>query len=463
VPTLAAPLVAVTQNPARLVLVNLALAVLLLLATAALLRNLGVAGASRWLLAGIVAAAPPVLTYTVMLNFGVAATLCVVLCLLAYLRSERLRRRRVCVLLGLALGLLSLSRVVAVVYLAALAAPLLLDAALDATDRRARIRNTLLALLVAGVVAAPWWLTAGPHAVHYLLDAGYSSDSVFVGHAGLAQRQLDRLSHTADETGWLLAVAVLVLFLSGAVLGALRLVRSRGRDESARSIVVAAGVVVLGMLFLGTSTNAGTAFALPFFVLGCVTGIAGWRLALQERALVVRLATGTAVVALIGFTTTQVLIPQTPPTWRTHQDWLSGTPARAQFEQALGCSSSCTFPKSGEINARVVTLIGQAPTLILRDDAIVNPESLRYRGLVTGVNVDLIAPAGPGPLAPTSLSGADFAIAGLTPAPYLATDLGGADSVLRAHGWCSALDLRLSPSNLLEIWASPAHKQLCSR
>ena len=458
--TLAAPLVAFSQNPARLVLVNLPLVLLLLLGTAALLRSLGLAGPIRWLLAGVIAAAPPVLTYTAMFNFGVVASVCLIFCCLAYARSKRLRRRRVCLLLGLALGFLSLSRVVAVVYLAALIVPFVADAAIDRFNRRARIVNGLLALMVAAIVAAPWWLTAGPQAVHYLVDAGYSSNSVFVGHAGLFQRQLDRLSHTADETGWLLALAVLVLFVSGAALAVWRLRRSHS-DEAARHVVVMAVVVVLGMLFLGTSTNSGTAFALPFFVLGSAVGVAGWGSGLQHRAVAVRLAAATVVVLLIGFTTVQVVIRQSPPTWGRHQVWLSGTPARAQFEQALGCTSSCSLPNASDVNARIVTLIGSAPTLILRGDAVVNPESLRYRGLVTGVAVDLTAQAAPGTLVPASLSGVDFAIAGSTPAPYLASDLGSADSVLRVRGWCDALKFRLSTSNLVEIWASPTHKSLC--
>lgn len=466
VPTLAAPLVAVTQNPARLVLVNIPLLVGLLFCVAVLFRSLGLNGTSRWLWAGLLTAAAPVLMYTVMLNFSIAASLFVVASVAAYLRSERLRNLRVCVLLGALLGLLSLTRVVAVVYLAALAAPLLLDAALDRAERRSATRNCLVVIGVAALIAAPWWLTAGPDAVHYLLDAGYSGDSVFVGHADPLQRQLDRLSHTADETGWLLAAALLVVFVSGALLSAVRLLHTGGRDDTARSLVVVAGVVVIGMVGLGTSTNAGTAFALPYVVLAAAVGVAGWHLALPTGERMVfwtRAAAAIAIGGLISFTTTQVLIPQAPPTWRGHQLWLSGTPARAQLEQALGCSPGCRLPDAAELNARVVSVIRGAPTLILRDDALINPESLRFRGEVTGIRVDLTAQPTPGPVNPSSLTGVDFALAGSTLGPYQAIDLTGADTVLRTHGWCEALAVRLSPGNTVELWASPNARTNCAQ
>jgi hypothetical protein len=293
--------------------------------------------------------------------------------------------------------------------------------------------------------------------MHYLLEAGYSSGSVFTVDASPTDTLVGRLTRTADETGWLLSGFLVLYFILG-VAGALRaLLRARATtsgDEAARTTILSAAVVLLGLLFLGTSSNAGTAFALPFVVLMAVVGTAGSAMLVRGRALPLRVAIWTVTSAGLVLSVVAVFLPDPPSQVDHRQLWLSGTPARAQYEQALGCG--CPLPDATELNKRIYQQIGHRPTLVLRDDAIVNPESLRFLGQTRDDPVDLIAPAGGDPtLDPALLETVDFALAGQTAAPYHAVDLAAAEAVLEANGFRRVITERLSPANVVELWAAP--------
>lgn len=448
VPTLAAPLAAGDASPSHLVLVQLPLVLALGWVLAVLLKRVGM-GPGRWLLAGLLVIAPPVLTYTPMLSFSIAATLGVVGALAAYLASRRLRSRPAAVGLGVALGLLSLSRVVALVYLAALVVPMVVDLLLDREDVEERVVNAATTSLIATAIAAPWWLTAGPKALRYLFDAGYSSDSVFVSDRSLLGTLEDRFTHTADETGWLLALAVLAVFVVGVALAAAH-TRSQ-TSERGRGIFVGAASCVLGMLALGTSSNAGTAFAMPYVVLMAALGVAGIALHLEGRWLPVRTVLALLTVAGLGVSTFAVFSDSQPDRWGPRQLWLSGTPARAQVESALGCTD-CALPDADRVNREIFARIGTAPTAILRADALVNPESLRFLGAEADTPVTLTAPAG-STLEAGTLAVVRFAVGGRTAAPYLGVNLPGADTALTAAGFCVVLTEQLSEANSVVLWS----------
>lgn len=443
VPTLAAPLAAFDDSPMVLVLVQGPLVLALVLALAGLLRELGVRGSARWPAAGVVVLLPPALVYSAMLSFALAASLTLVLSLLAYLRSDRLRDRRTTLLLGGALGLLALSRVVALVYAAALLAPVALDLLRDRSDVRARLRNGALGAAVALVLSGPWWGTAGPKALHYLLTAGYGT-TVFTTDRGLVGKQLDRLTHTADETGWLLAWALLVATLLALLVCAVR------RD---RAWVLTTATVVLGMVGLGSSSNAGTAFALPMELLAATLGLAvvgqlRWSWVRRPLAVSVTLAALASTAAVF-----RTAPPQTTEAGRPL--WLSGLPVRQQYEQALACR--CPLPDAEQLNAEVYRVVSDGLLLVLRDDALVNPETLRFLAYRDGGRTaELTAPAGTDPaLDPAILRGVDYVLAGRTAGPYHAVDLAGAEAVLRTAGFTPVLDRRLSDANQVVIWAAP--------
>lgn len=420
VPALATPLAALDPSPSTLVLVQLPFLLGLLVGVAVLLRHLGLTGRTRWVAAVAVTVLPPVLTYTAMLNFALAATTCTVGALAAYLSSDRLRRRRPTLVLGALFGLLVLSRVVALVYLAALVAGMVLDVLLDRTDAAPRLRNALLGAVPAAVLAAPWWLTAGRTAWRYLRTAGYG-DTVFTRQASLLDRELSRMRIITDETGLLLVVLVLL----GVVLV---LVRPQ------RAGLLAAGIGLLTLLLLGTSSNAGTAFGLPAVVLLAAVGATGLA---RLRAVGVAAAIGALTVAVAVF------IQTTPPTVDRHPLWLSGTPGTAQADAALGCT--CAPKDLPALNRSVVDLTAGQPVLILRADAVLNPESLRFAG-----PIDLRGPSGP--LDAAAVQGIPFVLAGTTNASYLGTDLGSAPAALTTLGYQPVLSRQLSATNAVVLY-----------
>lgn len=442
VPTLASPLAAFDRSPGTFVLVQLPLALGLLAATAALARRTG--APLRWLIAAAAVLMAPTLTYTAMLSFAVASSLCTVGVLVTYLASRRLRERRASLLLGLAVGLLSLSRVVALVYLAAVLLPVLADLVLDRAERGPRAKNLGIATGIAILVAAPWWLTAGPKAMKYLLDAGYSNGSLFTADSSFGQRELDRLTHTADETGWLLAAVLLLGYVLG-VVASLAAVR-REATESARANLLVASTVPLGLLLLGTSSNAGTAFALPFEVLAVVVAASGLRHVVTQRVATGGLAAAVALSAAMVFT------DGAPTRWHGHELWLAGLPARAQQQAALGCR--CPIPDLTRLNKDVYSLLRDKQVLVLRDDALVNPESLRFLAQLDGRELRLDAPPGTA-VDQEQLSRADVVLAGRTPAPYLAVDLSPVSEQLTARGFVRVLSEQLSAANTVEVWAKP--------
>jgi hypothetical protein len=293
--------------------------------------------------------------------------------------------------------------------------------------------------------------------MHYLLDAGYSSGSVFTADTSPAHTLVARMTRTADETGWMLSAILLLLFIAG-VAGAVRTwrrARAVGVDnEAARATLLCAVVTLLGLLLLGTSSNAGTGFALPFVVLMAVVGTAGSSMLLRGQHLAVRGALAGVITIGLLLSVVAVFLPNSPPVLESRQLWLSGTPVRAQYEQALGCR--CPLPDAGRLNERIYALIGSRRVLILRDDAIINPESLRFLGQVRRRPVDLTAQAGGASvLDPAQLKTVAFALAGRTAGPYHAVDLVGAEALLESNGFHRVFTRRLSASNEVVLWAAP--------
>ena len=318
VPSLAAVL---GGSPNRMVLVQFPLLLTLLFFVRVLLGQLGT---PSWFAAAAVVVAGPVLSYAGMLSFAVAATTLTVGALALSFASEGLTHRAITVLFGVDLGLLSLSRVVAPVYIVAILVVVV------------RSRRVLLPLAVGTAVAAPWWIIAGPSAVKYLLTAGYDQSGGQAGTQGLS-RVLGRFAHTSAETGVCLFVLV-----SLAVVVALTQ-RGPMRETSA--------VVLVTMLFLGTSSNAGTAFALPAVTLAMCCLVA------QSRVMVAPLLM-SSILLVSGLS----------------GPWLSELPSATQLRDAVGATPTDTQ----EIALEVLHVVGGRRALLVREDAALNANELTF-------------------------------------------------------------------------------------
>ncbi len=442
VPTLALPLAAFDTSPNALVVVQLIPLVVLLVSCRALLRTLGLGPRASWAAAVLVTVAPPVLGYAAMYHFAVAAAACTALAAASYARSERLARRPASLLLGAAMGALAISRVVAPVYVAALAIPIAVDAAAEPTGRQRRLGNAGLALLTAAVVAAPWWLAAGHSAIHYLFSAGYGN-SPFAGGGSRIDIARQRATWTALETGWLLAVVVV-----GMAAWAVVCVWRRVPEWRTLAVLIAAGV--LGMVMLASSGNSGTAFSLPLYVVLACAGV-GASLHLPRRlgALVVSGWAATvvlSVVALFGVVGSASVAGR--PLWQTT------TPGIQEARNALGCRR-CRPPDTDALSARTIAVIGRRPTLLVRDDAVLNFESLRFTALTRARPVDLRAPGAPNAMSPAALRAVRYVVAGSSLGSYHDVNPLAAFVALRAARFRQVFSERLSALNVLTVWAAP--------
>jgi hypothetical protein len=434
VPTLALPLAALGSSPHWLVVIQLIPLLVLVASVRSLLESLGVADRAAWIAAGATGLLAPVVGYAAMYHFGLAAAACTVLAFAAYARSDRLARRQPALVLGLALGALALTRVMAPVYVLAVAAPIAVDvlAGLD----RTRVANAALAVVAAVVVAAPWWAVSGGAAWDYLVSAGYG-ESVFTHEASRLEIARERFDWTADESGWLLA-GLLALLLAHAAWTVGRKV------EGWRLLACMLGACAVGMAVLATSSNAGTAFALPFVVLGAcaAAGVLRHLAPPLQRAAMAGCAAVVAVpaLALVGIVPEASVAGQ--PLWR------HGIPAWEQGRAALACER-CALPDSDALNRDVLRVIGDRPTLIVRADALLNPNGLRHLG-----PAQISAPAAPGRVAESDLATARFVIAGETPGPYLPpVDPAQLSQALTAAGFRPVLRRRLGTYNTIVVWS----------
>jgi hypothetical protein len=443
VPMLALPIAAVDPSPNSLVLVQLLPLLLLLGAVRSLLGVLGLGATAAWTAAALIVTLPPVLGYAAMYHFAVAATGCAALAAAAYARSDGLLRRRPALLLGLALGVLALSRVVAPAYVLALCLPLAVDSFSRVGDRAVRARNGALVVLVAAAVSAPWWLIAGERATDYLTSRGYGETAGGAGNSWL-DVLVHRLTWTATESGWLLAIVV-ALLLAWAVVCVFR------RAPGWRLVVWLLASSVLGFVILGTSRNPGTAFALPFVVLLCCVAVWGiHQLRSPLRPVVVATCAASLLLPALALLD---LVDRAKVDGRDL--WQVGTPGLTQARAALGCSD-CAPPDSDALSDRVLDVIGTRRVLLVRDDAVLNAFSLRAAAARRGSVTTLLTAAGPRSPTRAELSRVDQVLGGGTLGPYHGglNALAVAVRVQRA-GFTPVFSRRLSGLNNVVVWRSP--------
>jgi hypothetical protein len=226
---------------------------------------------SEWwavLAAFSVGAIPAVVDYTRLFHFALPATACMTAALWALVRSDGLRATRWAIAFGVFVGLMLLSRTMAVAYAPGLV--LAAGAQLLVTPPHPRTRNLGLAAAAAAVVAGPWYLVNARSVYDNLVATGYGEAAAQFGRDypvaswGFWTKELRLdLSYL-----WLPLAATLFLCLAAAlVYFALRthaLRPRRPRSTRAAGILALVIVVVAGYLALTSSRNEGTAFALPW-------------------------------------------------------------------------------------------------------------------------------------------------------------------------------------------------------
>lgn len=429
VPMAALPIAMFEDNPNALVLVQLPALIALLLACRALLGQLHVPPSGQWATAAAVVCLPPVLRYSAMLHFALAASAGCVGALAAYLASDRLRRLDPTLTVGLLLGLLALTRVVAPVYIAALGAVAAVDMLSDRRDVWLRLQRCALIVGEIVLIAGPWWWMNGRAALEWV-GVGYDASSGFAEEKSPVDLLGGRLTHTANETGWLLAI--LIAAFSGA--GVFRALQQRNRP-----LLLSGGVILVGLVALATSSNPGTAFALPLVVIGACIAASLCKPRTWPALVVAVLLAGSVVLPTSSLYVDEYAV------------WLSGTPGAEQAEGALGCA--CHVDDIEGLNREVLEQM-VAPTLVVRDDALVNINSMIFlHPELALVTLDYGARSVPSDL----LAKARTVVTGSTAGPYhVHFDFEALNGELRAAGFTRAWQRQLSPANDIVVWRRTA-------
>lgn len=342
-------------------------------------------------------------------------------------------------------GLLSLSWVVSPVYLAALGLPAAVEVAVCLArrqDLRRTGRGLGLAALGLLVTAGPWWYVSGSKAVDYLLGSGYGSEFTVPG-ASLQQNLLHRLERTVAETG-----LVISLTLVAGLAVTLWL------DRRQRRSYVPVATSVLGLALLGTSSNVGTAFALPLVVLLSVTVGAVLLASRARRAGWLR--TGLGAALLLGIGGQFGLLPQASPAGQPL--WVVAYPGRQFAASALGVVGAVpdgVGAKVEQAQALVVRLAQGRRLLVLRDDQLVNSESVAFwtRKLGYGPTEIQRTPYASATVTAADLQAADVVLAGHTAEPLHSNlNLTSLDRQLRGAGWTPVAVRVFSGRNDLTLW-----------
>ncbi len=229
------------------------------------------------LAAGVAVTLPGVFLYSREFIFALpTATLlaCAVYCLL---RSDGLLVRRWAIACGVALGLMLLTRSMAITYVpGVLAAGLVCILARRHGDLSKRLLNMSLLILTGTALAATWYVPNFTAIYDYLTGFGYGKQSKYYGNSDslLSWERLRAVPTTLTREDLLLPLAAVLLvgLLTVAVVAVRRTLRSPDRRATVLRLASTDAMSVLivfaaGFAALTSSRNGGSGFTLPIAVL----------------------------------------------------------------------------------------------------------------------------------------------------------------------------------------------------
>jgi|GEM_PF-2241266 len=120
----------------------------------------------------------------------------------------------------------------------------------------------------------------------------------------------------------------------------------------------------------------------------------------------------------------------------------------------MGCE--CDPPNSDRLARRVLAVVSDKPTLLARDDALLNAESQRFAALRSGrLAPQLLAPPSQGPALKDALTRARYVVAGRTLAPYHAVDGWALLAGLAKRRLRPVFTYRISQAKDVTVYAAP--------
>ncbi len=320
VPTFSLPFLLVgPRDPRTAMMLQPVLQVFIGVAVAGITRRL--ARPSVAIVAGCwVALLPTVTTAVQSYWYGLGAAAALSAAVWALLESDRGRNRMIW-LVGVAVGLMLLSRTMTLGYLPACGLAVLV---VCWGDRRGLLRG-VGALVLGVVIASPWYLLNRDAIFGYLLSFGYGKRAELFGQPGFA----DRISLRWERyvTGFLpnsfsvdltYPLAFTVVVMCGIVV--VRCLRGRPpRDMQVRSYLAVVAVVIAGTAALVSTANNGVWFELPLVVM--MVPMFAAALAQLPRPLWLGAATIALVVGVGNLVGALWLTPWNPDRPVSHFEW----------------------------------------------------------------------------------------------------------------------------------------------
>jgi 4-amino-4-deoxy-L-arabinose transferase-like glycosyltransferase len=195
----------------------------------------------------------------------------------ALLRSDGLRQRRWAIACGVAIGLMLLTRTMAITYVPGiLLAAVVVALAREQGDLAKRFVNFVFLVVAAIAVAATWYTKNLGSVVEYLTDYGYGKQSEFYGRDSsmISWERLRSVAERMVSEDLFLPLAVLLgaalVALAVAVVRRLRPQEGRRREFAhlARTDALSIALVLaVGYAGLMSSQNGGNGFTLPLAAL----------------------------------------------------------------------------------------------------------------------------------------------------------------------------------------------------
>ena len=221
----------------------------------------------------LVATSPIILNYTRSYHLALPITAVTTLALLALARSEQFANIKWALVFGIAVGLMPLTRTMAIAFVPALVLTACILAVIKPENRERRLVILALSLGVAILTAATW---LGPNALpvfSYLTEFGYGARSAYHGY-GPSQQSWIGLGNIIIFLQTLAEYVYLpnfVLIIIGICLLAFKLVQKLVRDGLKPSLISVINsklfpptvLIIEGTIALGSSQNKGSAFIAP--------------------------------------------------------------------------------------------------------------------------------------------------------------------------------------------------------
>ncbi|TFD54766.1 hypothetical protein E3T46_00095 [Cryobacterium sp. Hh11] len=230
-----------------------------------------------WISLILLATSPGFIQMTRLYYFAIPATAATVATAYALMRTKQMTSWRWAIVLGICIGLMPLSRTMALAFIPGIAVVVLAQVVFARDGRGRRLINTGIAITASLLVAGMWLLPSGTLVFEYLTSYGYGAHS-----EEYARSTTTMLSSTIlSLTSMLYLPHFLIILLGWAcALGVCLKFARRGRRLEAVRIAVASPVfacalmVVVGCFAIATSENGGVGFCLPLIPLAIV--VASW-------------------------------------------------------------------------------------------------------------------------------------------------------------------------------------------